>query len=163
MPIEILGGSANPEISETLQGFLSMYQQKRLRIFAAETIAHMSLIHFSMIGSWTGQIRVGFAIAFPHEHNKGHNRNGPFFPGQCGLLSRRVQTWNKHATVTHDSDRRSTNRGFASTRNRVAIGRIRTMLRRSKAGLLGHILGPFRAPGGPKITPWRQKTLNTHY
>ena len=79
-----------------------MYQQKRPRIFAAETITHMSLIH--VLNDWeldwakripevlhvngfiwhrgneAAKRRVGFAIAFPHAHNNGHNRNSSSFP-----------------------------------------------------------------------------------
>ena len=43
--------------------------------------------------------------------------------------------------------------------NRAAIGRIRTILRGSKAGPRGHILGPFPAPGGPKNIPKKNQKL----
>ena len=53
--------------------------------------------------------------------------------------------------------------GFFSKRifatNRAATGRIWTILRRSRAGPRGHILGPFPAPGGPKKSPEKIQKL----
>ena len=44
-----------------------------------------------------------------------------------------------------------------SANNVATIGRIWTILRGSRAGPRGHILGPFPAPGGPQKVPKRSK------